>query len=345
MYVALWSGCWIPQCLSMQAERDQLRALQEQLVELGKEEDSVRMQRDLLAKQQEQLRTQIAEQKGRMQLLKSQVARRTDVDSELAVRKVELHESTEVAQRARSTADSTFARAKQLRDERAQNVTRFRHDLDIQDARVRSLQREVDALTELCKAIDVMQGRVENADALKAKLAAADNSVRAAERELEGLRARLEGAEDKRKKKEVVKEALQANIQLKKIEVEAQQHQQEIDTLLKDLGGRDIDALRQQLANIRSRSTELQKQRSFREGELVQTREAIRGLDLELASPLYAGPKQLQQVLMKTAGRIHHNTLITEQHRSRQCSPRLTVHASGAWFERTLSVLSSPTIT
>ena len=184
----------------MQAERDQLRALQEQLVELGKEEDSVRMQRDLLAKQQEQLRTQIAEQKGRMQLLKSQVARRTDVDSELAVRKVELHESTEVARRARSTADSTFARAKQLRDERAQNVTRFRHDLDIQDAKVRSLQREVDALTELCKAIDVMQGRVENADALKAKLAAADNSVRAAERELEGLRARLEGAEDKREK-------------------------------------------------------------------------------------------------------------------------------------------------
>mgnify|MGYP002803373293 FL=1 len=278
--------------VSLQAERDQLRALQEQLVELGKEEDSVRMQRDLLAKQQEQLRTQIAEQKGRMQLLKSQVARRTDVDSELAVRKVELHESTEVARRARSTADSTFARAKQLRDERAQNVTRFRHDLDIQDAKVRSLQREVDALTELCKAIDVMQGRVENADALKAKLAAADNSVRAAERELEGLRARLEGAEDKRKKKEAVKEALQANIRLKKIEVEAQQHQQEIDTLLKDLGGRDIDALRQQLANIRSRSTELQKQRSFREGELVQTREAIRGLDLELASPLYAGVEQ-----------------------------------------------------
>lgn len=328
----------------MQAERDQLRALQEQLVELGKEEDSVRMQRDLLAKQQEQLRTQIAEQKGRMQLLKSQVARRTDVDSELAVRKVELHESTEVARRARSTADSTFARAKQLRDERAQNVTRFRHDLDIQDAKVRSLQREVDALTELCKAIDVMQGRVENADALKAKLAAADNSVRAAERELEGLRARLEGAEDKRKKKEAVKEALQANIRLKKIEVEAQQHQQEIDTLLKDLGGRDIDALRQQLANIRSRSTELQKQRSFREGELVQTREAIRGLDLELASPLYAGPKQLRQELMKAAGRIHHNTLITQQH-SRQCGPPLTVLALGAWFERTLFVLSSPTIT
>lgn len=250
----------------------------------------MRMQRDLLAKQQEQLRTQIAEQKGRMQLLQSQVARRTDVDSELAVRKVELQESTEAARRARATADSTFARAKQLRDERSQNVTRFRHDLDIQDAKVRNLQREVDALTELSKSIDVMQGRVENADALKAKLAAADNTVRSSERELEGLRARLEGAEDKRKKKEAVREALLANIRLKKIEVEAQQHQQEIDTLLKDLGGRDVEALRQQLATIRLRSTELQKQRSFREGELVQTRESIRALDLELASPLYAGP-------------------------------------------------------
>ena len=35
----------------------------------------------------ERARTQIAEQKGRMQLLQSQVARRSDVDSELAVRK------------------------------------------------------------------------------------------------------------------------------------------------------------------------------------------------------------------------------------------------------------------
>ena len=113
--------------------------------------------------------------------------------------------------------------------------------------------------------------------------------MRSSERELEGLRARLEGAEDKRKKKEAVREALLANIRLKKIEVEAQQHQQEIDTLLKDLGGRDVEALRQQLATIRLRSTELQKQRSFREGELVQTRESIRALDLELASPLYAG--------------------------------------------------------
>ena len=40
---------------------------------------------------------------------------------------------------------------------------------------------------------------------------------------------------------------------------------------------------------VRQRSTELQKQRSFREGELVQTREAVRALELELASPLYAG--------------------------------------------------------
>lgn len=275
----------------MQAERDQLRALQEQLVELGKEEDSVRMQRDLLAKQQEQLRTQIAEQKGRMQLLQSQVARRSDVDSELAVRKVELQESTEAARRAKATADSTFARAKQLRDERAQNVTRVRHDLDIQDSKVRTLQREVDALTELTKSIEVMQGRVENADALKAKLAAADGTVRSSERELDGLRARLEAAEDKRRKKEKVRETLQANIHLKKIEAEAHQHQQEIDALLKDLGGRDVEMLRKQLSTIRYRSTELQKQRSFREGELVQTREAIKSLDLELASPLYAGLK------------------------------------------------------
>ncbi|CAJ1405076.1 unnamed protein product [Effrenium voratum] len=278
--------------VSLQAERDQLRALQEQLVELGKEEDSVRMQRDLLAKQQEQLRTQIAEQKGRMQLLQSQVARRSDVDSELAVRKVELQESTETARRSRAAAESTGARAKALREERQQAVARFRHERDIQDAKVRTLQREVDALTELTKSIEVMHGRVENAEALKAKLAAADGKVRASERELEGLRARLEGAEDKRKKKEAVREALQANIRLKKVEAEAQQHQQEIETLLKDLGGRDVEHLRRQVIAVRQRSTELQKQRSFREGELVQTREAVRALELELASPLYAGVEQ-----------------------------------------------------
>ncbi|CAE7237912.1 RAD50 [Symbiodinium sp. CCMP2456] len=278
--------------VSLQAERDQLRVLQEQLVELGKEEDSVRMQRDLLAKQQEQLRTQLGEQKGRLQVLQSQVARRSDVDSELAVRKVELQESTEAARRARAAADSTAARAKQLRDDRARNASKYRHDLDTQDAQIRNLQREVDALTELAKSIEVMQGRVENAEVLKAKLAIADDSVRSAERELEGLRARLEAAEEKRQKKEAIREALQANIRLKSIEEEVERHQQEISSLLKDLGGRDIEALRQQLSNVRTRAMELQKQRSFREGELVQTREAIRSLEVELASPLYAGVEQ-----------------------------------------------------
>jgi len=278
--------------VSLQAERDQLRVLQEQLVELGKEEDSVRMQRDLLAKQQEQLRTQLGEQKGRLQVLQSQVARRSDVDSELAVRKVELQESTEAARRARAAADSTAARAKQLRDERARNASKYRHDLDTQDAQIRNLQREVDALTELAKSIEVMQGRVENAEVLKAKLAIADDSVRSAERELEGLRARLEAAEEKRQKKEAIREALQANIRLKSIEEEVERHQQEISSLLKDLGGRDVEALRQQLSNVRNRAMELQKQRSFREGELVQTREAIRSLEVELASPLYAGVEQ-----------------------------------------------------
>ena len=282
-----------------QAERDQLRVLQEQLVELGKEEDSVRMQRDLLAKQQEQLRTQLGEQKGRLQVLQSQVARRSDVDSELAVRKVELQESTETARRARAAADSTAARAKQLRDERARNASKYRHDLDTQDAQIRNLQREVDALTELAKSIEVMQGRVENAEVLKAKLAIADDSVRSAERELEGLRARLEAAEEKRQKKEAIREALQANIRLKSIEEEVERHQQEISSLLKDLGGRDIEALRKQLSNVRTRAMELQKQRSFREGELVQTREAIRSLEVELASPLYAGPMKICRVLWK----------------------------------------------
>merc|ERR1719254_38598 len=61
--------------VSLQAERDQLRTLQEQLCELGREEDAVRTNREMLAKQQEQLRQALAEQKGRLQLLQSQVAR------------------------------------------------------------------------------------------------------------------------------------------------------------------------------------------------------------------------------------------------------------------------------
>eukprot|EP00931_Biecheleriopsis_adriatica_P053402 TRINITY_DN31239_c0_g2_i1.p1 TRINITY_DN31239_c0_g2~~TRINITY_DN31239_c0_g2_i1.p1 ORF type:complete len:1325 (-),score=377.28 TRINITY_DN31239_c0_g2_i1:18-3992(-) len=278
--------------VSLQAERDQLRTLQEQLVELGREEDAVRTQRDLLAKQQEQLRTQLAEQKGRLQLLQSQVARRGDVDSELASRKAEHQESSEVARRARAAADSTAARAKQLREERQQNAARYRHDLDVQDGKVRALQREVDALCEMDKSIQVMQGRVENADALKAKMAVADDSVRAAERELEGLRAKLETAEDRKRKKEAVRDSLEANIRLKTLEVEAHRYQEEIDNLLRDLGGRDVTALRQQVDVARSRVMELQKHRSFREGELAQTREAVRSLEVELASPLYAGVEQ-----------------------------------------------------
>jgi len=278
--------------VSLQAERDQLRTLQEQLGELGREEDAVRTQRDLLAKQQEQLRTQLAEQKGRLQLLQAQVARRGDVDSELAARQTDLRESTEAAKRARAAADAAGARTRELREERAELASRFRRDLEARDVQVRTQQREVDALTEMEKSIDVMRGRVENADSLKAKLSAADEAARYAERELDGLRARLETEEERRRKREEVRECLAANLRLKGLEAEAQRYEAEIAELLRELGGRDLEALKRNAEEAKSRAIELQKQRSFREGELAQTREAMRSLELELAGPLYSGVEQ-----------------------------------------------------
>jgi len=278
--------------VSLQAERDQLRTLQEQLGELGREEDAVRTQRDLLAKQQEQLRTQLAEQKGRLQLLQAQVARRGDVDSELAARQTDLRESTEAAKRARAAAEAAGARTRELQEERAAQVARYRRELERRDADVRNLQREVDALTEMEKSIDVMRGRVENADSLKAKLTAADEAARYAERELEGLRARLETEEERRRKREEVRECLGANLRLKGLEVEAQKYEAEIAELLRELGGRDLEALKRNSEEAKRRAVELQKQRSFREGELAQTHEAMRSLELELAGPLYSGVEQ-----------------------------------------------------
>jgi len=274
--------------VSLQAERDQLRTLQEQLVELGREEDSVRTQRDLLSKQQEQLRTQLAEQKGRLQLLQVQVARRGDVDTELAARQIDHRDCSEVAKRARAAAEAAGARTRVLQQERKEVTAKFRKESETRDGDVRKLQREVDALTDIEKAIEVMQGRVESADILKAKMASADESCRQAERELEGLRARLESEEERLRKRQEVRECLTANLRLKKLEAEAQQHESEIAGLLRELGGRDLEQLRQTCQVARVQAMELHKQRSFREGELAQTREAVRGVEMELESPLYA---------------------------------------------------------
>lgn len=278
--------------VSLQSERDQLRALQEQLCELGREEDAVRTQRDLLAKQQEQLRTQLAEQKGRLALLQAQVARRGDVDSELAARQAELRDCSEVAKRSRGVADTAAVRANELREERAALSTNFRRDLDARDQQVRTLQREVDALLDIEKSIEVMKGRVENADHLKAQLATADNAARAAEQELEGLRARLEAEEERRRKREEVRQCLEANLRLKGLESEIQRHEAEISELLRELGGRDLEAMKMEIESLRRKTLELQKARSFRDGELAQTRDSLRQLEGELNSPLYAGVEQ-----------------------------------------------------
>lgn len=278
--------------VSLQAERDQLRTLQEQLVELGREEDAVRTQRDLLAKQQEQLRTQLAEQKGRLQLLQAQVARRGDVDSELAARQSELRECSDAVTRFRAQAEAASARAREVREERAAVAGRFRKEIEARDAERRSLQREVDVLTELESSIEVMSSRVKNADALKAKMRAADEAVRSAERELEGLRAKLEGEEERKRKREEVREVLEVNVRLKSLEAEIQKHEAEVDDHLKELGGRDLEALRADVESGRVRFMELQRRRAFREGELAQTREAAKQVEVDLSSPLYTNIEQ-----------------------------------------------------
>nr|USW07897.1 DNA repair protein RAD50 [Crypthecodinium cohnii] len=278
--------------VSLQAERDQLRTLQEQLGELGREEDAVRTQRDLLAKQQESLRTQLAEQKGRLQLLQTQVARRGDVESELASRQAGLRDSVEAGRRARATADEVGARVQRLREERAEHLATFRRDVEAKDAEVRALQREVDSLTDLEQSIEVMRGRVENAEELKAKVASADEAVRVAERRLEGLRLEVEKDEERKRKREVVRECLRTNVQLKTLETEAQKHEEELAGLMQELGGRDLQALRQAVDNARARSMDLQRRKAFCEGSMAQTRDGIRALELELRSPLYQGVEQ-----------------------------------------------------
>jgi DNA repair protein RAD50 len=154
---------------------------------------------------------------------------------------------------------------------------------------VRALQREVDQLTDLEKMVDHYQSRIENVDVAKAKLASADQAVRAADRELEGLRARLENEEEKRRKREEVHKCLQANLKLKSLDAEIHREEAEIADLLRELGGRDLDALKRDLDAQRKHHTDMQKHRSFRDGELAQTRESLRQLEVEIASPLYHG--------------------------------------------------------
>mmetsp|Transcript_21623 Transcript_21623/g.40067 ORF Transcript_21623/g.40067 Transcript_21623/m.40067 type:complete len:1328 (-) Transcript_21623:167-4150(-) len=278
--------------VSLQAERDQLRVLQEQLCELGREEDAVRTQRDILAKQQEQLRTELAVQKSRLQVLQKDVARRGDIDSELANRQADLQKCEEVAKNARATADAAAAQASRIREDRKMSASNFRRDVDKKDAQVRELQREVDSLTEIEKDCEVMKGRVENAEMLKAKQVSADEAARAAERELEGLRARLEAEEEKQKKREKIRECLEANLRLKSLEGEIQRHESEIAKLLQELGGRDLEALKVEIDTMRRKVLDLARTKSFREGELANTKETVRGLEVELASPLYANVEQ-----------------------------------------------------
>eukprot|EP00929_Paragymnodinium_shiwhaense_P029781 TRINITY_DN17002_c0_g1_i1.p1 TRINITY_DN17002_c0_g1~~TRINITY_DN17002_c0_g1_i1.p1 ORF type:complete len:1332 (+),score=479.23 TRINITY_DN17002_c0_g1_i1:114-4109(+) len=278
--------------VSLQAERDQLRALQEQLGDKGREEDHIRSQRDVQAKQQEQMRTQSAELKGRMQLLQAQVARRGDVESELATRQAEARDCTEAARRSRQVMETTNVKVQELRRGRDEATARHRRELSARDGEVRTLQREVDALLELEKSIEVMQSRVADADALKARLAEADSAVRSAEREVDGLRLELEKENDRTRHQQNLAQALEANLRLKKLEAEAQRNQAETSQLMQDLGGRDLEALRRDVELCRKRSLEMQKQRSFREGSLTQTKEALSGIQVELSSPLYAGVEQ-----------------------------------------------------
>merc|ERR1719235_1006810 len=123
--------------LSKQQERDQLRMLQDQLGELGREEDAVRTQREMLSKQQEQLRQALAEQKGRLQMLQAKVARQAEVDSELARQTAVLRDCTEAARKSRTTAEAAAARATELRTERDAVRASFQKDLDARDAQVR----------------------------------------------------------------------------------------------------------------------------------------------------------------------------------------------------------------
>jgi len=113
--------------------------------------------------------------------------------------------------------------------------------------------------------------------------------VRSAERNLEGLRGQLEKEEERRREREGLRECLQANLRLKGLEAEVQKTRGEVEALLGELGGRDLDALRRDVEAARSRGMERQKQKSFLEGTFAQRQEAVRGVELELATPLYQG--------------------------------------------------------
>merc|ERR1711959_124362 len=56
---------------------------------------------------------------------------------------------------------------------------------------------------------------------------------------------------------------------------------------MEELGGRDLQRLRQSVDNARRIHMELHRNKAFHEGEKARAEEAIRGLDRDLNNPLY----------------------------------------------------------
>lgn len=55
---------------------------------------------------------------------------------------------------------------------------------------------------------------------------------------------------------------------------------------MRELGAHTPEELKALLGEVRSLSMDLQNERAFRRGEFAQAREAIKTVELELASPL-----------------------------------------------------------
>merc|ERR1712137_544770 len=65
---------------------------------------------------------------------------------------------------------------------------------------------------------------------------------------------------------------------------------------MRELGGRTPEELKTTLDEVRSQSMDLQNERAFRRGEFAQAREAIKTVELELASPLFVTVNERHRV-------------------------------------------------
>eukprot|EP00916_Digyalum_oweni_P008421 GHVL01014113.1.p1 GENE.GHVL01014113.1~~GHVL01014113.1.p1 ORF type:complete len:830 (+),score=202.48 GHVL01014113.1:1477-3966(+) len=272
---------------SLECERDELNSMNIQIKELNKEIDELVTERDNYREQLMKVKTSKSETSHKYQNLKQKQTRSETVLATMHQRQSDLVSFNSSTQELKAVTCQLDTQIRENRETAIADYQSTTDEIRKYEDRIRDMKRYVEDFGEMSKKIAELEHRVSNTGSILEEIKQAEKLDSVADEKMSKCRQEYSKNRQKYEDKRKMRDNLKENLAYRNVEEELARSNEEINSILKTVGGLDIEQLKQRVSDKRAANSKFQQEIAYKSGSVESKEDQIRKINCELKNNMY----------------------------------------------------------